>query len=202
LVEASVNLFVRWFDDSMLDCCVPHEVVMTKGITLPKLACLARCNGAHVSFHSSFFKNCSNSGQVALRYGSEITLNEFRNDIIQSCSSDFNNGHGTILIVSYNRNTLNQTGTGHFSPIGGYAPQSDMVLIMDVARFKVYLFYSFVYLSYRCMCKSLIDVVLFAFTICVCVCACLCVCVFVDKLCIVSSPLGPSVCPLRCPPPY
>ena len=29
-----------------------------------------------------------------------------------------------------------QTGTGHFSPIGGYHAQKDMVLILDVARFK------------------------------------------------------------------
>ena len=25
-----------------------------------------------------------------------------------------------MMIVSYDRRTLNQTGTGHFSPIGGY----------------------------------------------------------------------------------
>lgn len=29
-----------------------------------------------------------------------------------------------------------QTGTGHFSPIGGYHAERDMVLILDVARFK------------------------------------------------------------------
>lgn len=29
-----------------------------------------------------------------------------------------------------------QTGTGHFSPIGGYHAGRDMVLILDVARFK------------------------------------------------------------------
>jgi hypothetical protein len=34
------------------------------------------------------------------------------------------------------RGVLNQTGTGHFSPIGGYNSSLDMVLIMDVARFK------------------------------------------------------------------
>ncbi|KAK8493991.1 hypothetical protein V6N12_035156 [Hibiscus sabdariffa] len=40
------------------------------------------------------------------------------------------------LIVSYNRAILKQTGTGHFSPIGGYHAGKDMVLILDVARFK------------------------------------------------------------------
>lgn len=29
-----------------------------------------------------------------------------------------------------------QTGTGHFSPIGGYHAEKDMALILDVARFK------------------------------------------------------------------
>lgn len=31
---------------------------------------------------------------------------------------------------------LLQTGTGHFSPIGGYHAGRDMALILDVARFK------------------------------------------------------------------
>lgn len=34
----------------MLDCCQPIEVTKVKGITLPKLACLARCNGATVCY--------------------------------------------------------------------------------------------------------------------------------------------------------
>lgn len=29
-----------------------------------------------------------------------------------------------------------QTGSGHFSPIGGYHARRDMALILDVARFK------------------------------------------------------------------
>lgn len=37
---------------------------------------------------------------------------------------------GTAVSVSL------QTGTGHFSPIGGYHAGRDMVLILDVARFK------------------------------------------------------------------
>lgn len=42
---------IRWFDETMLDCCDPIEVIQVKGITLPKLDCLARCNGALV-FHT------------------------------------------------------------------------------------------------------------------------------------------------------
>ena len=42
-----------------------------------------------------------------------------------------------ILVVSYSRKTLRQTGDGHFSPIGGYDPDTNSVLVLDVARFKV-----------------------------------------------------------------
>jgi glutathione gamma-glutamylcysteinyltransferase len=41
-----------------------------------------------------------------------------------------------LMILGYNRKVLGQTGTGHFSPVGGYHPGQDMALIMDVARFK------------------------------------------------------------------
>ena len=40
------------------------------------------------------------------------------------------------LVVSYDRGVLGQTGAGHFSPVGGYHAGRDLVLILDVARFK------------------------------------------------------------------
>jgi glutathione gamma-glutamylcysteinyltransferase len=43
------------------------------------------------------------------------------------------------MVTSYSRKVLGQTGDGHFSPVGGYCAQEDMVLILDVARFKVQL---------------------------------------------------------------
>ncbi|KAI3694349.1 hypothetical protein L1987_77314 [Smallanthus sonchifolius] len=69
---------LRWFDESMLDCCEPLE---------------------------KHFIACSTS---------------------DDCH----------VITSYNRATFKQTGAGHFSPIGGYHAGRDMVLILDVARFK------------------------------------------------------------------
>lgn len=47
-IRFSVVTIDRWFDESMLDCCVPIDVIEVKGITLPQLDCLARCNGAMV----------------------------------------------------------------------------------------------------------------------------------------------------------
>jgi hypothetical protein len=42
----------------------------------------------------------------------------------------------TFVIVNFSRKSLDQTGDGHFSPIGGYHRASDSVLVMDTARFK------------------------------------------------------------------
>ncbi|KAK7284137.1 hypothetical protein RJT34_18877 [Clitoria ternatea] len=105
----------RWFDDSMLDCCEPLDKIKAKGITFGKVACLARCNGAKVEAFRT----------------DEWSVHDFRNRVISCCSSE-----DCHVIVSYNRALLNQTGTGHFSPIGGYHTERDMVLILDVARFK------------------------------------------------------------------
>ncbi len=45
-------------------------------------------------------------------------------------------GGPEILLAGYSRRALGQTGDGHFSPIGGYHRGKDLVLLMDVARFK------------------------------------------------------------------
>ena len=41
-----------------------------------------------------------------------------------------------LYIYMYTIYMLTQTGTGHFSPIGGYHAEKDLALILDVARFK------------------------------------------------------------------
>ncbi|KAL3517718.1 hypothetical protein ACH5RR_020307 [Cinchona calisaya] len=105
----------RWFDESMLDCCEPLDKVKANGIAFGKVACLARCAGAKVE---AFRTNQS-------------TVDDFRK-YVRACSTS-DNCH---VISSYHRGAFLQTGTGHFSPIGGYHAGSDMALILDVARFK------------------------------------------------------------------
>ncbi|KAJ0079561.1 hypothetical protein Patl1_22972 [Pistacia atlantica] len=105
----------RWFDESMLDCCEPLKKVKEKGISFGKLICLAHCAGAKVE---AFRTNQS-------------TIDDFRKYLIRCSSSD-----DCHLISSYHRGIFKQTGTGHFSPIGGYHAGRDMALILDVARFK------------------------------------------------------------------
>ncbi|CAM0913467.1 unnamed protein product [Alopecurus aequalis] len=105
----------RWFDESMLDCCEPLSKVKAEGITFGKVVCLAHCAGARVqSFRAD-----------------QTTIHDFR-DHLRRCASS----QDCHLISSYHRRPFQQTGTGHFSPIGGYHAGQDMALILDVARFK------------------------------------------------------------------
>ncbi|KAG8079211.1 hypothetical protein GUJ93_ZPchr0007g3981 [Zizania palustris] len=105
----------RWFDESMLDCCEPLDKVKAEGITFGKLACLAHCAGAKVrSFRAD-----------------QATIHDLRDHLVRCASSQ-----DCHLIASYHRKPFKQTGTGHFSPIGGYHAGQDMALVLDVARFK------------------------------------------------------------------
>ncbi|KAK6143294.1 hypothetical protein DH2020_023642 [Rehmannia glutinosa] len=115
LTETSITGPWRWFDETMLDCCEPLEMVKVKGISFGKVICLAHCAGANVKAFRT----------------DQSSIDEFRKYVMACSTSD-----DCHLISSYNRRAFKQTGTGHFSPIGGYHAESDMVLILDVARFK------------------------------------------------------------------
>ncbi|HKO46154.1 MAG TPA: phytochelatin synthase family protein [Polyangiaceae bacterium] len=104
----------RWFSEELLDCCVPLAEVRKRGLDLEELACLARCNGA----------------DVQLVHGDAQNLAAFRAAIASAAG-----GEG-VLVACYDRSALGQTGSGHFSPIGGYHRARDLALILDVARFK------------------------------------------------------------------
>jgi glutathione gamma-glutamylcysteinyltransferase len=104
----------RWFSEELLDCCVPLAEVRKRGLDVDELACLARCNGADVD----------------LVRGDANNLVAFRAAIASAAGGD------GVLVVSYDRSALGQTGSGHYSPIGGYHRGRDLALILDVARFK------------------------------------------------------------------
>ncbi|KYQ94006.1 Phytochelatins synthase [Tieghemostelium lacteum] len=105
----------RWFAEDMLDCCIPIESVKQRGVSFTEFSCLSRCNGANI--HS-------------IR-AEESDISTFRDNIKEACSKT-----NTHLVMSYSRKVLGQTGVGHYSPIGGYNPQKDLALVLDVARFK------------------------------------------------------------------
>jgi glutathione gamma-glutamylcysteinyltransferase len=104
----------RWFGEELLDCCVPLDHVRTRGLDIDELACLARCNGADVTLHRA----------------DASTLETWRNALAEGARAD------AVIVASYDRSALGQTGTGHFSPLGGYHHERDLTLILDVARFK------------------------------------------------------------------
>lgn len=106
----------RWYGEEFLDCCQPLAAIKENGITFDEFVCLARCNGAIVNPYRFSHNN----------------LEDFRHAVKQVTAKP----QGVHLVAAYSRQALQQTGEGHFSPIGGYHPKRDLVLLLDVARFK------------------------------------------------------------------
>mmetsp|Transcript_10688 Transcript_10688/g.13990 ORF Transcript_10688/g.13990 Transcript_10688/m.13990 type:complete len:322 (-) Transcript_10688:69-1034(-) len=148
----------RWFAEDMLECCISLEEVREKGTTLEQIAHLARCNGAKTPI--------SGGKSHGILRGNELTVETLRSIVREICRlgpwckriNNYENCQGGdkncigpcdgadfcdqdskqpgIIIVSYSRKTLGQTGDGHFSPVAAFHEPSDSCLIMDVARFK------------------------------------------------------------------
>ena len=106
----------RWYDEKLVDCCNLLDSVQLKGITLPDLVDVARCNAL----------------SVETKYYSAGSIEEFRDDLKRVSKKHF----GEHIILAYKRDVIGQTGDGHYSPFGGYDEKRDLVLILDVARFK------------------------------------------------------------------
>lgn len=106
-------------------CCLSAERIRRVGLTLDEFRLLGRCNGLSVQL-----KRPKDTD------GTIFTVDDFRNDIQTTLTStDDTNGH-SILVVSFSRAALGQTGEGHFSPLAAYHEPTDQVLLLDVARFK------------------------------------------------------------------
>lgn len=104
----------RWFSEEMLDCCASLDDVRARGVDLDEFACLARCNGADVEVHRA----------------DAFTTQAWRTALETAAGGE------AVVVAAYDRSALGQTGSGHFSPIGGYHAGKDLVLVLDVARFK------------------------------------------------------------------
>ena len=55
----------------------------------------------------------------------------FKTAIHATCRSE-----GFHMILNTGREVLEQTGTGHFVPVGGFSCEDDRALLLDTARFK------------------------------------------------------------------
>jgi glutathione gamma-glutamylcysteinyltransferase len=114
----------RWYAEELLECCSPLMAVKQKGITLIDFACLARCNGC----------DCVTSYAET---GTEEEYQRLKAAVISVCHAASAPSEPADrawlpkrhLIVSYSRKALQQTGSGHFSPIAAWDPVSESVLV-------------------------------------------------------------------------
>ncbi|CAL5425546.1 unnamed protein product [Camellia sinensis] len=104
----------RWFEDHMIGDSEIMGNIRKKGITFDNFAELAR---KHVDIEA--FK------------AQQSSLEQFTDSVIETTSVE-----DLHMILSYSRKKVNQTGDGHFSPMAAYHKGSDMLLILDVARYK------------------------------------------------------------------
>jgi glutathione gamma-glutamylcysteinyltransferase len=142
-------------------CCFSSAHIQRHGLAVHELAQLARCHGAHVVMKrpipiattSAFGGDTSalSADSATTEDKNEqddeeyFTLDDFRNDLISVLTTTANNNEddtpndnhkNTMLVVSFSRAALSQTGDGHYSPVAAYHAATDSVLILDVARFK------------------------------------------------------------------
>jgi hypothetical protein len=86
-----------------------------RGLTLEELAAFLRAQGLQV-----LVVHASGADPIAFRDAARAALVEPR----------------TFLVVNYDRKVLMQSGAGHISPVGAFDPESDRLLVLDVATQK------------------------------------------------------------------
>ncbi len=121
----------RWVSEETLQCesqaICGHslERIKSDGMNFNEFESLARCHGVNIRSHR--VRNHYTDGQKTTEFDA------FRQCVDSVSASDDSN---TFIVVNFSRQSLGQSGIGHFSPIGGYHSEKQLVLIMDVARFK------------------------------------------------------------------
>ena len=106
----------RFYGEELLDCCVSLDRATSEGLTIFEVACVAACNGA----------------QVETELARPGGLPAFRAAVEASCRQPA----GPFVVAAYDRAGLGQTGQGHYSPLAAFHAEQELVLILDVARFK------------------------------------------------------------------
>jgi len=120
----------RWVSEETLQCeteVCGHslEKVQRRGMDFDEFESLARCHGIRIKSYKADESLHSPTCTFSVR--------QFRAHVEAIASSDHAE---SFMIVNFSRKVLGQTGDGHYSPIGGYHKEKDLVLVMDVARFK------------------------------------------------------------------
>lgn len=121
----------RWVSEETLQCesrdICGHSLdkIVKHGMSFKEFESLANCHGVGIQ--------SVQVGDGVHEDSCRRSLTTFRNIVETTARSS---AADQFLVVNFSRKVLKQTGIGHFSPIGGYHRQKDLVLILDVARFK------------------------------------------------------------------
>jgi len=135
----------RWYSEEMLNCCVPLEEIQQSGITFQDFRCLAKCQGLTVKYA---YADDNKAGLMKFRSAVKQACIDTEASLTPMVDEEKKN---IYLVVTYSRKVLQQTGSGHFSPIAAYDPVSDQVLILDTARFKYGAHWTKIELLYNAM---------------------------------------------------
>lgn len=100
---------------SQTDAVITRQVIERQGLTLAELAGILE----------------SYPVQAEIYYGSDVSLEEFRQLIATNLSEP-----GNFVLVNYLRRSLGQERGGHISPLAAYDADTDQFLILDVSRYK------------------------------------------------------------------
>ena len=125
----------RWYEETMLNCCMDLEEIKETGITINDFRCLAMCQGLAADTIFADEETDENGVENLRQYVQRACVKKDEDEKADSESQPQEEVQ-EFLVVSYSRKVLGQTGSGHFSPIAAYDSSSDSVLILDTARFK------------------------------------------------------------------
>ncbi|CAG9330565.1 unnamed protein product [Blepharisma stoltei] len=126
----------RWYSEDLLHCGQRDP----DGIELNEFVQLALCNK---TWAMGFYPAIQKEKEMKINIKSSCNLHpenvHFRFaslDTFRSAIVSASRRSGFVIAVNSSRKALEQTGEGHYSPLGGYHSGTDMCLLLDVARFK------------------------------------------------------------------
>lgn len=119
VINAALRPAVRVTQTSLFNAAaseIKSELAVTlSGTTLDELAGILRAHGMQVQVVHS-----DQSDVAAFRVAARATLSEPL----------------AFLVVNYDRRALDQSGSGHISPVGAFNADADKLLVLDVAAHK------------------------------------------------------------------
>lgn len=127
----------RWFTEEVLERQIGPiqlETVRKTGITLHDFQRFAQNNGASCSLIRA--EDGEQGYQGFLEDLAKVCCGGAVLHSNSKCDDQVEFSANEIMAVSFHRESLNQHGDGHFSPVAAYDKTTKSVLVLDTARFK------------------------------------------------------------------